>query len=68
MGKTIFLLLYWSIGKIISYASMDSNIRKGDIIMTGTFPGGCIFEKYREGMHWLVYGENNFSVVILDNL
>ena len=45
--------IYWSIGKIISYASMDSNIRKGDIIMTGTFPGGCIFEKYREGIHWL---------------
>ena len=49
--------IYWSIGKIISYASMDSNIRKGDIIMTGTFPGGCIFEKYREGMHWLGKGD-----------
>ncbi len=49
--------IYWSIGKIISYASMDSTVRKGDIIMTGTFPGGCIFEKYREGMDWLRKGD-----------
>ena len=49
--------IYWSIGKILSYASMDSTVRRGDIIMTGTFPGGCIFEKYSEGKDWLRKGD-----------
>ncbi len=49
--------IYWPLGKMISYASMDSTLRKGDILMTGTFPGGCIFERYREGMEWLHSGD-----------
>ena len=49
--------IYWSIGKILSYASMDSTVRRGDIIMTGTFPGGCIFEKYSEEKDWLRKGD-----------
>ncbi len=49
--------IYFSIGKMIEYCSMDSSIKIGDILMTGTMPGGCLFEKNDPGTEWLKRGD-----------
>ena len=41
------------IEKLISYASMSSQLKAGDIIMTGTMPGGCITEMPQEKPRWI---------------
>ncbi|MCL4345579.1 MAG: fumarylacetoacetate hydrolase family protein [Candidatus Thermoplasmatota archaeon] len=49
--------IYWPVGKLVSYASLESNLREGDIIMTGTFPGGCKFERQTGDTGWLERGD-----------
>ncbi|MBW3577018.1 MAG: fumarylacetoacetate hydrolase family protein [Actinobacteria bacterium] len=36
--------LYWSFGELVAYASRGAWIRPGDVIGSGTAPGGCILE------------------------
>jgi fumarylacetoacetate (FAA) hydrolase len=50
--------IYFSVGQMLEYCSMDSQVKMGDIIMTGTFPGGCIFEKAKAETKWLNKGDN----------
>ncbi|MGP6206959.1 fumarylacetoacetate hydrolase family protein [Cuniculiplasma sp. SKW3] len=49
--------IYWSVGKLVSYASMESNLRKGDILMTGTLPGGSKFERQVGDGEWIKKGD-----------
>ncbi|MGP6220218.1 fumarylacetoacetate hydrolase family protein [Caldiplasma sukawensis] len=49
--------MYWSIGELIEYISMDSRILRGDVIMTGTLPGGCIFERNPNDEDYLKKGD-----------
>ncbi len=49
--------MYFSIGRMIEYCSMDSWLKKGDILMTGTMAGGCLFEKNNPETRWLQAGD-----------
>lgn len=49
--------IYWSIPRLIEYCSMGSELKAGDILMTGTMPGGCIFEKGEGSRPWLKQGD-----------
>ena len=49
--------IYFSIPKIIEYASLGTALKAGDILMTGTLPGGCIFEKGDANKRWLEIGD-----------
>ena len=47
--------IYWDIEKLVEWASMESWIRAGDIIMTGTVGTGCILES--QDHPWLKHGD-----------
>ncbi|MCL4330688.1 MAG: fumarylacetoacetate hydrolase family protein [Candidatus Thermoplasmatota archaeon] len=47
--------IYWDIEKLIEWASMESWIRAGDVIMTGTVGTGCILES--QDHPWLKRGD-----------
>lgn len=49
--------IYWPISKLVSYASLESNLRKGDILMTGTLPGGSKFERQVDDGDWIKKGD-----------
>lgn len=49
--------IYWSLGQMIQWASTDSWLRAGDIIMSGTVPGCCIFESGPGKEGWVSSGE-----------
>ena len=49
--------MYFSIGQMIEYCSMDSRLKKGDILMTGTMAGGCLFERNDPETRWLQAGD-----------
>ena len=49
--------MYFSIGKLIEYCAMDSYLKRGDILMTGTMAGGCLFEKDDPETRWLQKGD-----------
>jgi len=36
--------IHWSIGEMVAYASRHSRLRPGDVLGTGTVPGGCLWE------------------------
>ncbi len=63
--------IYWSIAELISHASMESNLRRGDVIMTGTFPGGCKFERNNGDQDWIKKGDlvriESESIGVLEN-
>ncbi|MEM0155003.1 MAG: fumarylacetoacetate hydrolase family protein [Thermoplasmataceae archaeon] len=47
--------IFWDIEKLIEWASLESRLRVGDVIMTGTVGTGCILES---GDHpWLKSGD-----------
>ena len=52
-GESNLKRIYWPVEKLISYASMSSQLKAGDIIMTGTMPGGCITEMPQEKPRWI---------------
>lgn len=47
--------IYWDIEKLIEWASLESWIRAGDVIMTGTVGTGCILES--QNHPWLNHGD-----------
>jgi fumarylacetoacetate (FAA) hydrolase len=47
--------IYWDIEKLVEWASMESWIREGDVIMTGTVGTGCILES--QDHPWLKHGD-----------
>ena len=47
--------IYWDIEKLVEWASMESWIRAGDVIMTGTVGTGCILES--QDHPWLKHGD-----------
>ncbi|MHB1440192.1 MAG: fumarylacetoacetate hydrolase family protein [Cuniculiplasma sp.] len=49
--------IYWGMGQIVEYCSQDVTLKRGDILMTGTFPGGCIFERNDPKLGWLKQGD-----------
>ncbi|MEM0158665.1 MAG: fumarylacetoacetate hydrolase family protein [Thermoplasmataceae archaeon] len=49
--------IYWSFQDMISWASTDTTLRPGDIIMSGTVGGGCILEQGNEHREWLKRGD-----------
>lgn len=49
--------IYWGIPKLIEYCSMGTELKAGDILMTGTMPGGCIFERGDGFRPWLRAGD-----------
>ncbi len=56
-GSGNFKDIYWNLGQMIQWASTDSWLRKGDIIMSGTVPGCCIFEAGPDKEGWVSPGE-----------
>lgn len=49
--------MYWSFPKLISWASRNTKLRKGDIIMSGTISTGSIIELGYETYGWLKKGD-----------
>jgi 2-keto-4-pentenoate hydratase/2-oxohepta-3-ene-1,7-dioic acid hydratase in catechol pathway len=49
--------IYFDLGSIIERASEEVTLRRGDIIMTGTFGNGCILEMRNQGKSWLSHGD-----------
>ncbi|MDS0256581.1 fumarylacetoacetate hydrolase family protein [Thermoplasmatales archaeon AK] len=49
--------IYWSFQDMISWASTDTTLRPGDIIMSGTVGGGCILEQGENHREWLKRGD-----------
>ncbi|MHB1708415.1 MAG: fumarylacetoacetate hydrolase family protein [Thermoplasmataceae archaeon] len=47
--------IYWDIEKLVEWASKESWIRAGDVIMTGTVGTGCILES--QDHPWLKHGD-----------
>ena len=47
--------IYWDVEKLVEWASMESWIRAGDVIMTGTVGTGCILES--QDHPWLKHGD-----------
>jgi fumarylacetoacetate (FAA) hydrolase len=56
-SKNNLKTIYWDVEKLIERASMDSWLRKGDIIMSGTIGHGCIFENGPGEEGWLKNGD-----------
>ncbi len=50
--------MHWSIPQLIEYCSMGTELKSGDILMTGTLPGGCIFEKGEGSRPWINSGDS----------
>lgn len=46
--------MHWTFQDIISWASLDSNLKPGDVIMSGTVGNGCILEQSNRGVPYLV--------------
>jgi fumarylacetoacetate (FAA) hydrolase len=49
--------MHWSFPELIEYASRGTKLRKGDVIMSGTIPSGCIMELGPEEYGWLKRGD-----------
>ncbi|MGC8506272.1 MAG: fumarylacetoacetate hydrolase family protein [Thermoplasmata archaeon] len=49
--------IHWNVEALIERASMDSWLRRGDVIMTGTVGHGCLFENGPGEDGWLQAGE-----------
>lgn len=49
--------MYWTFQEMISWASTETMIRPGDIIMSGTVGGGCILEIGADERGWLKRGD-----------
>ncbi|MHB8371891.1 MAG: fumarylacetoacetate hydrolase family protein [Thermoplasmataceae archaeon] len=64
-GESNMKKIYWPIEKLISYASTSSVIKAGDILMTGTLPGGCITEMPQEHPKWV---QKNDEIIIESQL
>lgn len=47
--------IYWDIEKLIEWASLESRLRTGDVLMTGTVGTGCIVESGK--YPWLKHGD-----------
>lgn len=45
--------MYHSLGKAIAYASLEETLHPGEMVATGTLPGGCALENG----HWLKSGD-----------
>lgn len=42
--QTTFLGMDWSFEELVAYSSYGAGVRAGDIIVSGTVPGGCLLE------------------------
>lgn len=49
--------IYWSLESLISWASTETELKPGDILMTGTVGTGCILELGPEKYGWLRNGD-----------
>lgn len=49
--------MHWTFQEMISWASMGTTLKPGDIIMSGTAAGGCILETGPEKTGWLKKGD-----------
>ncbi len=45
--------MYWTFGQMLSYTSRDENMLTGDLLGSGTVPGGCGMEIER----WIQPGD-----------
>lgn len=49
--------MHWSFSELVEYASKGTRLRKGDVIMSGTVPTGCILELGSDEYRWLKRGD-----------
>ncbi|GGM74668.1 fumarylacetoacetase [Thermogymnomonas acidicola] len=50
--------MYWSFADMIAWASRDTTLRPGDILMSGTVATGCILELGPEKYGWIRRGDH----------
>ncbi|EQB67754.1 MAG: Fumarylacetoacetase [Thermoplasmatales archaeon A-plasma] len=61
--------MHWTFQEMISWASNETMLKPGDIIMSGTVSGGCILERGPENGGWLKIGDQvSFHSDILGDL
>jgi len=55
--KSNVISMHWSFPQLIEWASKGVYLNAGDIIMSGTVPGGCILELGSDKYGWLSKGD-----------
>ncbi|EQD69900.1 fumarylacetoacetate (FAA) hydrolase, partial [mine drainage metagenome] len=56
-GSSNMKSIHFDLGQIVERASDEVSLRRGDVIMTGTFGNGCILEMRGQGTTWLKRGD-----------
>ncbi len=54
--RTNIINMHWTFPQLIEWASKEVELKAGDIIMSGTVPGGCILELGSDKYGWLSKG------------
>lgn len=61
--------MHWTFQEMISWASTETMLKPGDVIMSGTVSGGCILERGPDRVRWLRAGDHvSFHSDILGDL
>ena len=61
--------MHWTFQEMISWASTETLLKPGDVIMSGTVSGGCLLERGPERAGWLKAGDQvSFHSDILGDL